>query len=198
MPQTDGDLQVLARPTRRILWRHALLAQAGGAAPTAPHGGRLRDAPDGEPLLTSERGGKGILRLAELNDGDFIEVLGAIAEAAQAGQIEKLAIERVDGEAVIGSGLEPAMIEAGFRRQPAQARRMRMEGDSVLRLARRLGRAPRWKQGLVRTPGQRRPDGLPAAELDGRVLERAECRGKHLLLHFDGGVALHAHNGHAR
>jgi hypothetical protein len=37
---------------------------------------------------------------------------------AQQGLIEKLAVERVDGEAVIGSGLEAALIEAGFRRQP--------------------------------------------------------------------------------
>ena len=73
---------------------------------------------DGEPLLYVERGGKGILRLQELVDAEFIEALGALAEAAQAGQIEKLAIERVDGEAVIGSGLEAAMVEAGFRRQP--------------------------------------------------------------------------------
>jgi len=73
---------------------------------------------DGEPLLYVERGGKGILRLQQIDDGDFIECLGALAEAAQSGQIEKLAVERVDGEAVIGSGLEAALIEAGFRRQP--------------------------------------------------------------------------------
>jgi endonuclease VIII len=70
-----------------------------------------------------------------------------------------------------------------------------MEGDSVLRLARRLDERLAGSKVSVRTPGRRRPDGLPAAELDGRVLERAECRGKHLLLHFDGGVALHAHMG---
>ena len=73
---------------------------------------------DGEPLLYVERGGKGILRLQKLADGEFIEALGVLAEAAQAGQIEKLAVERVDGEPVIGSGLEAALIEAGFRRQP--------------------------------------------------------------------------------
>jgi hypothetical protein len=32
--------------------------------------------------------------------------------------IERLAIERLDGEPVIGSGMEGALIEAGFRRQP--------------------------------------------------------------------------------
>src|SRR4029450_375699 len=70
---------------------------------------------DGEPLLYVERGGKGILRLEKLADGELIECLGALAEAAQAGQIEKLAIERVDGEPVIGSGMEAALVEAGFR-----------------------------------------------------------------------------------
>jgi endonuclease-8 len=70
-----------------------------------------------------------------------------------------------------------------------------MEGDSVLRLARRLDERLAGSEVSVRTPGRRRPDGLPAAELDGRALERVEARGKHLLLHFDGGVALHAHMG---
>ena len=73
---------------------------------------------DGEPLIYIERGGKGILRLQPLEDEQLAEALAELAAAAQAGQIEKLAIERVDGEAVIGSGLETAMIEAGFRRQP--------------------------------------------------------------------------------
>ena len=47
----------------------------------------------------------------------------------------------------------------------------------------------------VRTPGRRRPAGLPASRLDGRTLESAESRGKHLLLHFEGGLALHSHLG---
>ncbi|HEY6654549.1 MAG TPA: hypothetical protein VI028_10515, partial [Solirubrobacterales bacterium] len=64
------------------------------------------------------RGGKGILRLQRIDDGELIECLAALAEAAQAGQIEKLAIERVDGEPVIGTGMEAALVEAGFRRQP--------------------------------------------------------------------------------
>jgi endonuclease VIII len=70
-----------------------------------------------------------------------------------------------------------------------------MEGDSVLRIARRLDERLAGHEVSVRTPGQRRPDGLSVRELDGRVLERAESRGKHLLLHFEGGLALHAHMG---
>ncbi|MGC1801625.1 MAG: hypothetical protein WA701_14665, partial [Solirubrobacterales bacterium] len=73
---------------------------------------------DGEPLLYVERGGKGILRLQELDEDELAGALAELASAAQAGQIEKLAVERLDGEPVIGSGLEAALIEAGFRRQP--------------------------------------------------------------------------------
>jgi endonuclease VIII len=69
------------------------------------------------------------------------------------------------------------------------------EGDSILRLARRLNQSFSGAQVSVRTPGPRRPDGLPATELDGRVLTRVESRGKHLLLHFEGELALHSHLG---
>jgi ATP-dependent Lhr-like helicase len=119
LPQADGSLQVLAatdpaNPYGATLSWPKLEAQRRPAR-TAGAYALLRD---GEPLIYVERGGKGILRLQKIDDGEFIECLGALAEAAQAGQIEKLAVERVDGEAVIGSGMEAALIEAGFRRQP--------------------------------------------------------------------------------
>lgn len=69
------------------------------------------------------------------------------------------------------------------------------EGDSILRIARRLDESLAGETLAVRTPGPRRPAGLPAAELDGRTLERVESRGKHLLLHFEGGLTLHSHLG---
>jgi endonuclease-8 len=69
------------------------------------------------------------------------------------------------------------------------------EGDTILRLARTLDAGLVGKEISARTPGPRRPAGLPASELDGRVLERVESRGKHLLLHFEGGLALHSHLG---
>jgi ATP-dependent helicase Lhr and Lhr-like helicase len=65
-----------------------------------------------------ERGGRGVLRLSELEDGQFAEALQTLAAAAGDGVLPRLAIERVDGEPVIGSGLEPTLIEAGFSRQP--------------------------------------------------------------------------------
>jgi ATP-dependent Lhr-like helicase len=73
---------------------------------------------DGEPLLFVERGGRGILRLADLDDEAFAEAVGEVASAANDGLLPRLAIERVDGEPVIGSGLEETLIAAGFHRQP--------------------------------------------------------------------------------
>ncbi|HKH23079.1 MAG TPA: DNA-formamidopyrimidine glycosylase family protein [Solirubrobacterales bacterium] len=68
------------------------------------------------------------------------------------------------------------------------------EGDTILRLARRLDEALAGEAVAVRAPGPRRPTGLPIAEIDGHRLERVESRGKHLLFRFDGAV-LHSHLG---
>jgi endonuclease-8 len=69
------------------------------------------------------------------------------------------------------------------------------EGDSILRIARGLDDALAGEVVSVRAPGQRRPAGQPIARIDGRVLERVESRGKHLLLHFEDGLVLHSHLG---
>jgi endonuclease VIII len=69
------------------------------------------------------------------------------------------------------------------------------EGDTILRIARRLDERLAGKELSTRTPGPRRPDGLPAAQLSGLTLESVESRGKHLLFHFEGGLALHSHLG---
>src|SRR5262245_45417667 len=69
------------------------------------------------------------------------------------------------------------------------------EGDTILRIARRIDRELAGKQVTVRTPGSRRPAGLPIGEIDGHMLDRAKSRGKHLFLHFEGGLALHNHLG---
>ena len=73
---------------------------------------------DGEPMLFVERGGRGILRLRYLDDSTLAEAIGELARAAREGLLPRLAIERLDGEPVIGSGLEETLIEAGFSRQP--------------------------------------------------------------------------------
>jgi endonuclease VIII len=66
------------------------------------------------------------------------------------------------------------------------------EGDTILRLARRLQDSLAGQRLRARCPSPRgRAAGLE--RLDGRRLESATARGKHLLLEFDGGVVLHSH-----
>jgi endonuclease-8 len=69
------------------------------------------------------------------------------------------------------------------------------EGDSILRIARRMEGALAGNQVTARTPGRRRPEGLATSALDGLVLERVESRGKHLLLYFENDLMLHSHLG---
>ncbi len=119
LPREDGALQVLgatdpANPYGATLSWPKLEGQRRPAR-TAGAYVMLRD---GEPLLYVERGGKGILRLQKLVGEELAGALAELASAARGGQIERLAIERLDGEPVIGSGMEAALIEAGFRRQP--------------------------------------------------------------------------------
>jgi ATP-dependent helicase Lhr and Lhr-like helicase len=44
--------------------------------------------------------------------------MAALADAVSAGRLPKLSIEKLDGEPVIGSGQEEALLEAGFDRGP--------------------------------------------------------------------------------
>lgn len=69
------------------------------------------------------------------------------------------------------------------------------EGDSILRMARRIDGALTGSRVSVTTPGRRRPEGLASSSLDGLVLEGVESRGKHLLLHFEDDLTLHSHLG---
>ena len=68
------------------------------------------------------------------------------------------------------------------------------EGDTILRIARRLDAALGGHQVSVRAPNARgKTTGVE--RLDGRRLQRVESRGKHLVLHFDQGLVLHSHLG---
>ncbi len=70
------------------------------------------------------------------------------------------------------------------------------EGDTIHRAARRLEAALGGKQiELADAPNPRSPIHGRAAPLQGSVLERVEARGKHLLAHFSGGLAVHSHLG---
>jgi ATP-dependent Lhr-like helicase len=73
---------------------------------------------DGEPLLFCERGGRGVLRLVDLDPEELAEAVAELAGAVRNGLLPRLAIERLDGEPVIGSGVEDVLISAGFSREP--------------------------------------------------------------------------------
>jgi ATP-dependent helicase Lhr and Lhr-like helicase len=119
LPEPDGSFQLLAATDP---------ANAYGASlpwPKAPSGRRPARAPgahvllrDGEAVVYVERGGRGILRLVELDDAELSAAMAALAEAVSAGRLPKLAIEKLDGEPVIGSGHEEALLSAGFSRGP--------------------------------------------------------------------------------
>ena len=87
---------------------------------------------DGEPVVYVERGGKGLRRLGDLDTAEMGDAMVALAEAVEAGRLPKLAVERIDGEPVIGSGFEEVLVTAGFSRGP---RRMV------------ASRHPRWPRG---------------------------------------------------
>jgi ATP-dependent Lhr-like helicase len=92
-------------------------AGRGGRRPSRTPGAYVLTR-DGAPRLYVERGGRGILRLAALDRAELGEAMTELATAAAAGTLPRLAIERLDGAPVIGSGLEEILIDAGFSRQP--------------------------------------------------------------------------------
>ena len=70
------------------------------------------------------------------------------------------------------------------------------EGDTIHRVAMRLRSALVGSEiETAAAPSARSPIHARAGELAGRTLERAEARGKHLLLHFSGDVVVHSHLG---
>jgi ATP-dependent Lhr-like helicase len=86
-----------------------------------------------EPLLYVERGGRGLVTLAESPTGPIasgssvattrrgeplLAALAALAEAVRSGRVGKLALERIDGEPAIASPLAQELIELGFHSGP--------------------------------------------------------------------------------
>ncbi len=71
-----------------------------------------------EPVLFLERGGKALLVLADADDARFPAALQALADHARAGRIRRIALEKVDGEPVMGTPWEAALAEVGFRAGP--------------------------------------------------------------------------------
>jgi ATP-dependent helicase Lhr and Lhr-like helicase len=72
-----------------------------------------------EQALYVESGGRGIVSYVADDEPERLRsALEALAAAVRTGRIRKLDLERVDGEAVVGSRLEPLLIELGFRAGP--------------------------------------------------------------------------------
>ncbi len=119
LPRTDGEIVILAATDPANPYGATLpwpkLESSRRPARTANAYVALRD---GVPLAYVERGGKGILRLAQVEGDELAALFAALSEAARDGVIEKLAVERLDGEPVMGTDFEQALVEAGFRRQP--------------------------------------------------------------------------------
>ncbi len=99
-------------------------------------------------------------------------------------------------------GLEEQIIAAGFTRQPRKlvavglSRVAMPEGDTIHRAARRMNAALGGRElELADAPNPRSPLHGRAGELEGAELERAEARGKHLLVHFSGDLVVHSHLG---
>jgi ATP-dependent Lhr-like helicase len=74
-----------------------------------------------EPVLYVERGGRGLVTLAEgtgTGGEPVLAALAALADAVRAGRVGKLALERIDGEPAITSSLAQELIELGFHSGP--------------------------------------------------------------------------------
>ena len=77
---------------------------------------------NGRAVLYVEAGGKGLLPLIEPDEPWLREALDALASFVRKGNlkghIQRLAIERFDGEPLVGSRFEPLLEAAGFRPGP--------------------------------------------------------------------------------
>ncbi|HSS31960.1 MAG TPA: DEAD/DEAH box helicase [Solirubrobacterales bacterium] len=119
LPEEDGSFLVLAATDPANPYGASLPwpRLEGGRKPGRTPGAHLL-LRDGEPVVFVERGGRGLLRLKQMEEGDLEAAMQALADAVSAGHLPKLAVEKLDGEAVIGSGHEEALIGAGFSRGP--------------------------------------------------------------------------------
>ncbi|MGH2919366.1 MAG: hypothetical protein ACRDLS_12335, partial [Solirubrobacteraceae bacterium] len=71
-----------------------------------------------EPVLYVEKGGRGIVTLVDAEDPRLRPSFEALAEFVTGGRGRKISLERIDGEPVVGSPLEPLLVEVGFRAGP--------------------------------------------------------------------------------
>jgi ATP-dependent Lhr-like helicase len=119
LPEAKGDYLVLAATDPANPYGASLPwpKLEGGRRPGRTPGSYLL-LRDGEPEVFIERGGRGLLRLRSMEEDELGDAMRALSDAVTAGHLPKLAVEKLDGEAVIGSGHEEALIGAGFSRGP--------------------------------------------------------------------------------
>lgn len=119
LPEADGSYLLLAATDPANPYGASLPwpKLEGGRRPGRTPGAHLLTR-DGEPVVFLERGGRGLLRLKPIEGAELESAMRALADAVSAGQLKKLAVEKLDGEPVIGSGHEEALIGAGFSRGP--------------------------------------------------------------------------------
>ena len=120
LPQRSGRYLVLAAtdPANPFGAGVPWPKREGGRRPSRTPGAYVL-LREGEPILFVERGGRGVLRIATLDDEALGEAIGELAQATRDGVLPRLAIERLDGEPVIGSGHEETLIAAGFSMLPS-------------------------------------------------------------------------------
>jgi ATP-dependent Lhr-like helicase len=119
LPLEDGSFALLAATDPANPYGASLPwpKPPGGRRPARTPGAHVLMR-DGAPVIYVERGGRGIVRLVELSDEALASAVAALAEEVAAGRLPKLAIEKLDGDPVIGSGKEDALLDAGFSRGP--------------------------------------------------------------------------------
>ncbi len=71
-----------------------------------------------EPVVYVERGGRGLQFLVPEDDPRIGPGLEALVESVQRGRVRRLAVERVNGDPVVGSAYEEALLALGFRAGP--------------------------------------------------------------------------------
>ena len=91
--------------------------EAEGRSPSRSAGAYVVIA-GAEPVVYVERGGKGLQILVGPDDPRIEAALRALVDFVERGRIKRLAVERVDGESVLGSRWEQPLIDLGFRSGP--------------------------------------------------------------------------------
>ena len=119
LPYEDGSFKLLAATDPANPYGASLPwpKPATGRRPARTPGAHVLMR-DGAPLIYIERGGRGLVRLVELSADELTAAVHALAAEVAAGRLPKLALEKLDGDPVIGSGQEDVLLEAGFSRGP--------------------------------------------------------------------------------